>query len=1822
MSEERNVLYFEIKKVGVDAANKALEKYIKLSKEADAVKNKSAKGGSSSFAKSASEAGQYGSALKKLNSIQKTSVSIEEQFTQHQSINAAIIAKVSSRIKELSASKAKEILVAEKGAHVYSDSAQKAEMLRVKEVMLQATFKAGLQVFQEHNEAIEMMNLKLKGIHPGVERLTEILHMKTVNEKAGTKATRESNKAIGMLTKTLKTTTDEMKRQEIQEKIGILTKNKAISLAMKRAQTEKLWIDQEHNKTRIIAQANTQLKLYNLTLKQVDKELKVTKDGVKKLTVMFQQKNKVTNGASSTIKAYNQRIKQVRADIAKSTDSLEKEALALKRKALIEARHSTQLAKRTALMKLANIAQKQDKFLLKDASMAILTYNDKIKKLVKTIQDEHNVMKKVTVANKAMKQAHTLGAQLAKSYAHALDEIEKELKQNMSAERRLALEMKQRALQEAKLASITSSTNGLLKIRRVRLDAMSKSYMKASQAMTRFGRVMIRYVTTTMVAALAQGVKFAANIEAQTVRFGVLTGSLKKGSRLFQEIIAFSAKTPFLLPQLDQAAQVLLAFGSPLKDVMTELRMLGDVAQGDAQKLERIATSFGKVRARGTAHMRELNRFIMSGVPIIAELNKQFGLTGNALFTMIQKNQISFDNINKAFKTMTEEGGKFYKMTENVAKTLEGRFSTAVDNMNLNLARLVEDFTPKLKRLLEQFIDWSQAFRTLDKDARRALVTTMAITAAIGPAALAVAGAVKLIANAVAGNWAGLIIAAVALAASFVGWFVLAKKMDDISAKAIALKESTEKLAKAEKFQEGMLPGLTKEMFDLAKAYDAYGMAVQQANEIVALQARLNPEDGEILTKNLEKAFKTIQNMQNKKIHVGGLFRNIPSAIDMATDLISPEKLRSYFNELQVVIPETETVIAEAIRAKLGTDKSLDAMTTAEFNKFTTEDWKALGAKLSVLVGKDLDEFEKIIEKGINARIKYIGSDAYMRELLGISPEDALNDWGLAVSEGLKNITGDMDTGLIDLSSGISRTQQVLASLPEMLKTTIEGLESGEIKESVWKVSFEEALSVEDAVAQAKLDTEQAITEYSNYLRDIFSMRLFEIRDTSMTDNLVSSILGITDEKDIKKQLQTQLEGYADAFKDIGLTTQELMVLDTGGKLDDPLKQDLVDSVMASTKVANDELRVLLKAQEKISLFDAFFEGDENAFLKASLEAEIRGIRATLMAGLTGVADEYKPNVWKVITDAIDSGVTDISAITAFEDFLELEGITLKVQKFSTGLGTSIAGVSAEFAKVGNSVAATTGTMDKDLRTVLMGFSNLFINTDATALIASMIEFMATLADLNIEAEKVNPLQGIFEAYFGAGSKADAKKAIQDMIDQADLNTAISTALTNVKLTETYTIDNVLSDLISGADIPNLTEEARAVLEEWLTGAVDAIDMSSNESILTRLVGDPKNLKADLQQMLDELNFKDALATAVLTEGRSSKDLLTALIGDPESLRQNDAYKNLVDLFAIAFPAELEKTDVAEDMIKAFLGTPEDWEDYIKKLRIAELMASIQSQVANVVDARNVGVVDADKVTAFDVLNEIQNGINPFPTTMGTGDGAPTVSELVAKFNKDFKELNELINPTLTPFDILYDSGEKLLDMMLGELLPAFESLGAAWASGSSGVDSFSDSMANLTQTIIDALPAILLQASMSLFENGQWELGLAALLASGLAAVGKGAMNASGTTPITSSASTIGLAKGGIVNSPQLAMIGEGGEPEAVVPLSRANDFGFGGGSVNIVVNNTAKAEVETRESTGADGSRQIEFMIYDTVKKGMNSGEFDSPMGSSYGVTRQGRR
>ena len=68
-----------------------------------------------------------------------------------------------------------------------------------------------------------------------------------------------------------------------------------------------------------------------------------------------------------------------------------------------------------------------------------------------------------------------------------------------------------------------------------------------------------------------------------------------------------------------------------------------------------------------------------------------------------------------------------------------------------------------------------------------------------------------------------------------------------------------------------------------------------------------------------------------------------------------------------------------------------------------------------------------------------------------------------------------------------------------------------------------------------------------------------------------------------------------------------------------------------------------------------------------------------------------------------------------------------------------------------------------------------------------------------------------------------------------------------------------------------------------------------------------------------------------------------------------------------------------------------------------------------------------------------------------------------------------------------------------------------------------------------------------------------------------------------TKIAGMVGLAEGGIVTVPTTALIGEGGEPEAVIPLSKASSMGFGG-SDEIKQTNALLKELISAVKQGGD--------------------------------------
>ena len=199
------------------------------------------------------------------------------------------------------------------------------------------------------------------------------------------------------------------------------------------------------------------------------------------------------------------------------------------------------------------------------------------------------------------------------------------------------------------------------------------------------------------VGALA--IKAASDMEMLTTQFEVMLGSSEKAAGMMKDLNKFAASTPFALEDLAKGSQNLLAFGVSSDKVVDTMRMLGDTAGGNAEKLQGLVLAYGKVQTKGKASMEEINMLAERGVPIIGTLQKQLGVTNQEFFKMVSAGKITKKEVTQAFRTMTSEGGMFYKGMEKQSLTFSGMVSTMKDNIKMMLASVGSSILPLLKSL-------------------------------------------------------------------------------------------------------------------------------------------------------------------------------------------------------------------------------------------------------------------------------------------------------------------------------------------------------------------------------------------------------------------------------------------------------------------------------------------------------------------------------------------------------------------------------------------------------------------------------------------------------------------------------------------------------------------------------------------------------------------------------------------------------------------------------------------------------------------------------------------------------------------------------------------------------------------------------------------------------------------------------------------------------------------------------------------------------------------------------------------------------------------
>lgn len=205
------------------------------------------------------------------------------------------------------------------------------------------------------------------------------------------------------------------------------------------------------------------------------------------------------------------------------------------------------------------------------------------------------------------------------------------------------------------------------------------------------------------------GVEAAMTMESITAQFTVMTGSADRAASLIKEIADFAAHTPFTKLGLSEAGKTLMAFGMEAEKVVPTLKMLGDVAGADQNRLNSLALVFGQIQSTGKLMGQDLLQLINQGFNPLTVMAEKSGKSVAELKDLMAQGAISADDVTRAFQIATSEGGLFFGNLEAQSQTLAGKLSTLKDNFETALQNMAEAFFPLMKQMADFAIaiDWT-----------------------------------------------------------------------------------------------------------------------------------------------------------------------------------------------------------------------------------------------------------------------------------------------------------------------------------------------------------------------------------------------------------------------------------------------------------------------------------------------------------------------------------------------------------------------------------------------------------------------------------------------------------------------------------------------------------------------------------------------------------------------------------------------------------------------------------------------------------------------------------------------------------------------------------------------------------------------------------------------------------------------------------------------------------------------------------------------------------------------------------------------------------
>lgn len=195
---------------------------------------------------------------------------------------------------------------------------------------------------------------------------------------------------------------------------------------------------------------------------------------------------------------------------------------------------------------------------------------------------------------------------------------------------------------------------------------------------------------------LANVVEIGGELEHQKIAMNTIFGDTGKTTQLFGQIKDLARNSPFGVMELTKSVKSLSAYGVKYNEIYDTAKRLADISAATSVDINRLILAYGKTKSRGFLDGLEAKQFAYANIPIYEMVRKKLEeLEGQAITTAevmsrIRKKEIGFDIVKDVLWDITDPGGQFSGMQEQLAGSLKTSWKLIKDNMDLMFGEMAD----------------------------------------------------------------------------------------------------------------------------------------------------------------------------------------------------------------------------------------------------------------------------------------------------------------------------------------------------------------------------------------------------------------------------------------------------------------------------------------------------------------------------------------------------------------------------------------------------------------------------------------------------------------------------------------------------------------------------------------------------------------------------------------------------------------------------------------------------------------------------------------------------------------------------------------------------------------------------------------------------------------------------------------------------------------------------------------------------------------------------------------------------------------------------